>query len=278
MRYEGLMALAIFFASFFLAPAALAQQKTSQPQQWEYKIVKTCDPKDRGVDIQQLGEEGWELVISDLVGENDCATRYFKRPKGLAYKQVVKAPPQPPTAPQCALPLDKAPVIRGLRLGMTAEDILQFFSTNSSKAKAQDALKNAGAAPNYGLASFYLLPSPNDSKEVQEKFSGISYLNFKALDGLVVEISVSYRFDNASSWWTQDEWIAKLSNAFDLPGPNNWVWSNATNQRMLKCKEFEVGANVQNILNMTVTDPTHRQVMEQRAKSDREKKHLEFAP
>ena len=46
MRYEGLMALAIFFVSFPIAPPAIAQQKSKQFQKWEYKIVNTCNPEE----------------------------------------------------------------------------------------------------------------------------------------------------------------------------------------------------------------------------------------
>ncbi len=268
MRYESSTVLAIFFASVLFAPAAFAQQQISQPQQWEYKIVDTCDPKDSGISLRQLGEEGWELVATNLVSEGVCTTRYFKRPKGAEAKQAAKQPP----APQCSLPLDKAPVIRGLRLGMNAEEILPFFSTNSSRAQTQDALKNASADRNYGIASFSLSFSADNSKEVQEKFAGIRYFNFKALDGRVVEIEVIYK---TSTEWTEDEWIAKVSNAFDLPGLNNWERRQGAYGKALQCKGFEVAAKVTE-LSMTITDPTYRQSVKDRAKADREKKQREF--
>ena len=124
--------MAIVFTGSPFAPAAFAQQKTMQQQKWEYKIVNSCDPKDRGTDIQQLGEEGWELVATDLAGENQCATRYFKRPKGSGSKQATKQPSQQSTAPQCSVPLDKAPPIRGLRLGMSVDELLSIFAPNTN--------------------------------------------------------------------------------------------------------------------------------------------------
>jgi hypothetical protein len=291
MRYGRLMAMGIVFAGFLFAPTALAQQKTNQPQKWEYKIVSSCDPKDRGTDIQQLGEEGWELVATDLVGENQCATRYFKRPKIAEPKQVVKQPPQQPAAPQCSAPLDKAPVIRSLHLGMSADELLSLVEANSnSKLRVETALKEAGSAPNYGLATFVLLHS-EFTRESKEKFAGIAYFEFKLFDGRVVEIKVNYTSDNQRLYpsWTIDEWTAKVSSSFSLPGSNNWEPSPNNDQRKLKCKEIEVesaiiiarqpplpGVGRYQTPRLTITDPSYRQVMEQRAKSDQEKKQSEF--
>src|SRR5262249_23948394 len=150
MRYGRLMTMAIVFAGSPFALAALAQQKTNQIQQWEYKTVNSCDPRDRGTDIQQLGQEGWELVAIDA---GSCTYRYFKRPKSAGPQQVTKKPVQ--AAPQCSIPLDKAPTIRGLHLGMGVDELLSIFAPiNQSKVQVESALKNAGSAPNYGLATF----------------------------------------------------------------------------------------------------------------------------
>jgi hypothetical protein len=286
MRYGRLTAMGIVFAGFLFAPTALAQQKTNQPQKWEYNIVNTCDPKDRGTDIRQLGDEGWELVATDLVGENQCGTRYFKRPKGAEPKQTTKQPVR--AAPQCSVPLDKAPTIRGLHLRMIADELLSLVRANStSKVRAETALKEAGSAPNYGLATFVLYPS-EATMEAKEKFAGIAYFNFKTFDGRVVEMDVIYE-SNTRLYpsWTINEWTAKVSNSFGLPGSNYWEPSPRDNQRKLKCKELEVevtifppyvipGIGLYQTPHLTITDPSYRQVMEQRAKSDQEKKQREF--
>jgi len=291
MRYEGLTALVIFFAGFIFAPAASAQQKNKQHQKWEYKIIDTCNFEDPKRDMQQLGEEGWELVTTDLAPEGRCAIRYFKRPKGADSKPVAKQPPQKPTAPQCSLPLGKAPTVRGLRLGMSSEELMSFFHPNT-KSIVEYALKNADSPPNYGLAAFEISGFNGESKEVKEKFAGVHYLRFKTLDGRVVEISVSYdmRSPQLYTSWTINEWTAKISNTFGLTGADNWQSSQNKNERTLKCDEFEVVVSVVPYQNpiflgvgagfsttyMTITDPSYRRVIEQRAKTDREKKQREF--
>ncbi|MBO0724433.1 MAG: hypothetical protein J2P52_02440 [Blastocatellia bacterium] len=287
MRYGRLMTMAIVFAGSPFAPAAFAQQKTNQVQQWEYKTVSSCDPRDRGTDIQQLGEEGWELVAIDA---NGCLLSYFKRPKGAGPQQVTKQPAQ--AAPQCSIPLDKAPTIRGLHLGMSADELLSLFAPNNqSKFQVETALKRAGAAPNYGLATFGLSPGASAMAEVKEKFAGISDFGFKTFDGRVVEIRVNYEMNRPDLYpsWTIDEWTAKVSNSFGLPGANYWESPPTlyNNQRTLRCKELEVETSMffgptlpvigaYHTPSLTITDPSYRQVLNQRAKSDQGQKQREF--
>jgi hypothetical protein len=285
MQHGRLRAIAIVFASFSFAPAALAQQKTIQPQKWEYKITSSCEPRDRGTDIQQLGEEGWELVAMDA---SNCVLRYFKRPKGAEPKRTMR---QQQTAPQCSIPLDKAPTIRGLHLGMSADELLSLFALkNQSKFQAETALKNASSAPNYGLADFTLSLSDANMTETKEKFAGIRYFRFKSVDGRVVEINVDYEANPLLyPSWTINEWTAKVSNTYSLPGLNNWESSPSDNQRKLRCKELEIEAAIgQSVYpplpglgpyqwpRLTITNPSYRKVIEQRAKSDQEKKQREF--
>jgi hypothetical protein len=46
-------------------------------QKWEYKLVwSLSEPK-----MNQLGEEGWELVAAVVPSSTDTIAFYFKRPK-----------------------------------------------------------------------------------------------------------------------------------------------------------------------------------------------------
>ena len=46
-------------------------------QKWEYKIVYIRDLKERDLEVNRLGEQGWEMVAVDHKNN----TYYFKRPK-----------------------------------------------------------------------------------------------------------------------------------------------------------------------------------------------------
>lgn len=160
------------------------------------------------------------------------------------------------------------------------------------KIEAEAAIKKADSPPNYGLAAFQFYTFISESKEVKEKFAGVDNLRFKTFDGRVVEISVSYdmRSPQLYTSWTIDEWTAKVSNTFGLTGAVNWQSSQNKNGRTLKCNEFEVVVSVVPFPNpnlpgvrsgysatyMKITDPSYRRVIEQRAKTDREKNQREF--
>jgi Domain of unknown function (DUF4177) len=142
MRYGRLMAMGIVFVSSTFAPAALAQQNANRPQKWEYKVVNYCDPENQGINeleiIQYLGEEGWELVSADTrqVGETTrCPVHYFKRPGSVESKQITKR------QPQCSVPLDRTPSIRGLRLGMSADELLSLLAFNNNRVKSDQENK-----------------------------------------------------------------------------------------------------------------------------------------
>lgn len=293
MCYGHLMMMAIVFASSPFAPAALAQQDANQHQKWEYKVVNYCDPENQAIDereiIQYLGEEGWELVSADTQNVSEttrCSVHYFKRPKGAEPKQIAKR------QPQCSIPSDKSPRIRGLHLGMSADELLSLLApNNNSKLRVETALKNAGLAPNYGLATFTLSPRDSSMMEAREKFAGINSFNFTTFDGRIVEIHVTYsrRSPDLYPSWTIDEWTTKISSAFGLPGANNWEPSPNDNQRTLKCKGLEVEATINppvyTILpalgiyrtpSLTIIDPSYRQTLDQRVKTDQEQKQREF--
>lgn len=293
MRYGRLMAMGIVFVSSTFAPAALAQQNANQPQKWEYKVVNYCDPENQAIDereiIQYLGEEGWELVSADTRQVNEttrCSIHYFKRPGGVESKQITKR------QPQCSVPLDRAPSIRGLRLGMSADELLSLLAfNNNSRLPVETALKNAGPAPNYGLATFTLSPRDSTMMEIREKFAGINSFSFTTFDGRLVEIHVTYsrRSPDLYPSWTIDEWTSKISSSFSLPGANYWEPSLSNDQRTLKCKGLEVEAvinppvytifpalGIYRTPSLTIIDPSYRQVLDQRVKSDQENKQREF--
>ena len=293
MRYGRLMAVGIVFVSSTFASAALAQQNANQPQKWEYKVVNYCDPENQAIDereiIQYLGEEGWELVSADTrhVSETTtCLVHYFKRTGGVESNQITKR------QPQCSVPLDRAPSIRGLRLGMSADELLSLLAfNNDSRLPVETALKNAGLAPNYGLATFRLSPRDSTMMEVREKFAGINNFSFTTFDGRLVEIHVTYsrRSPDLYPSWTIDEWTAKISSSFSLPGANYWEPSSSNDQRTLKCKGLEVEAvinppvytifpalGIYRTPSLTIIDPSYRQVLDQRVKSDQENKQREF--
>lgn len=266
--------------------SVVAQRSSAPYPKWEYKILNSCNEEDRKVDIHKLGEEGWELVNADA---SNCLTYYFKRPlrEGVKPTATLPAPtaPSKPGAPQCSLPLEKAPVIRGLRLGMSIDELWVLFPGRADEWNYKSQLTDADKPPKYGAVQLTFRPLSNPNKE--SIFDGVREYRIVLLDGRVSEINVLYRFSEAQSvFWTNENWIAKLSEAFGLPGAESWLGKD---EKQIICNGFELKTSITifpggpevvpvrlSSPRLTITDTAFRKIVEQRIKDDHEKRRREF--
>lgn len=276
--------LAVTIAILCGASLSILAQRSSQPyQKWEYKVINGCNEEDQKIDIHKLGEEGWELVGFDAT---NCSVHHFKRPLREGAKPSASTPvPATPAAPQCVLPLEKAPVIRGLRLGMSFDDLLALFPGKPDRWADKDTIKNVDKPPHYGAAK--LMFQPRQSSENGGIFEGVSWYQIIVFDGKVSEIGVSYSPTASQSvFWTDESWIAKLSETFGLPAMASW---QGKGQKQLACNGFELKTWVSSSderntavpfklshQGLTITDLAFKKIIEQRIKDDHEKKRREF--
>src|SRR5438093_160871 len=88
--------------------------------------------------------------------------------------------------PKCKLTVDKSPNIRGVKLGMTASELLAIFpDANNPQNKMQ--LEQGAGWPRFG----YAVVSVNPSDE--QKSSGVEYFLMDLFDKRVVSFAVHYR-------------------------------------------------------------------------------------
>src|SRR5215510_15894366 len=102
---------------FFISITAAGQ---SYPEQWEYRVTGCYSEPELNI----YGAEGWELVSIKMDSNNNC-NYIFKRPKGVVVR--INPPPPPPKTPSCNLSMAQSPVIYGLRLGMSSDELLELF-------------------------------------------------------------------------------------------------------------------------------------------------------
>ena len=197
------------------------------------------------------------------------------------------APPQPPPpqAPTCKLTLAQAPVIRGLRLGMTSDELFAIFPTNEREEfdRAQK-LKSAELHPNYGYTSFEFSLSNYATKD---RFTGIGLLVFGLFDRKVVFIRADYY--NTPQFDSLGQLMEITTGQFGLPEFKDWPdynknWSGAA----LNCDGFVFKVNAYNALNqqqigsgsfsIELTDPAYKKIVEDRRKADRARKREGFKP
>ncbi|MDX6577066.1 MAG: hypothetical protein QOE96_3019 [Blastocatellia bacterium] len=140
--------------------------------------------------------------------------------------------------PVCTLTLAGAPDIKGLRLGMTPEQVLAIFPGSDQDVELRATL--AMPPSKFGVSGFVIRPEKYQSKEI---FSGITQITFTLLDGRVSSFSAGY---NGPEYSHVDKFVAKVIEGTNLPAANAWEGyvGMDTQLKMLKCAEVEIRAFV----------------------------------
>jgi hypothetical protein len=161
----------------------------------------------------------------------------------------------------------QSPALRGLRLGMTIEQVLALFPGIKNDAEISASLSRP-ASP-LGVQSFVI----NPGKYSTERFNGVSQIAFTLLDGRVSTLSISY---DGPVWEHVDGFVARVSGETKLPGADSWdSYAGMDSQlKTLKCKDFEVsvfaGGNNLNVNYVQISDMTAQQkIKERRARAKR---------
>ena len=135
---------------------------------------------------------------------------------------------------RCSLTEATAPGIRGLKLGMSVDQVTALFPGSSKRKETKEALAKAKAASEVVHVTF----EPSDSGKDQNA----DVVSFSAgfHKGRVIDLSVQYL---GPEWKNVDEWIAKLSETLGLPGVNNWQpGPSETPNKVLRCSGIEIEA------------------------------------
>ena len=143
---------------------------------------------------------------------------------------LAQAPANGSPQPRCTLTLAQSPTIRGIKLGMTSEEVLAMFPGQSQNPTIRAALANASKA--FGVARFTV--SPND-----KRFEGVNEFDFEFLDDHLTSFYVGY---SGPEWNNVREFISVLSSSLKLPGVEYWEPSDAETFRRLNCAGFEIRA------------------------------------
>ena len=244
----------------------------TQPEKWEYSFITNCNSKE----VYKLGEEGWELVsVIQIAG---CPTYYFKRPKREVFYPTAPGPPTGP--PTCNLTLAQAPVFRGIRIGMSTDELLALFPRSKEQSEIIRALSKAEA--NYGVVDLDF--KSHEFPENKQMFdNNISIYAIRLFDGRIVRIYVSYAFPTGPYYkspnWTAKTWITKLSQAYNIPGAEEWKVSYGFNA-VITCQGFRLSvyangnsASIELIGPLTIDDQ-----IKQRNEAAAEKLRSEFKP
>lgn len=251
------------------------QKKNERSAEWEYKQLTW--PSDEVLNYH--AKEGWEIASAAGGGsDNSFYKVILKRSKsnplfGTPTPDSPKPAP-PPQGPKCKMTLAQAPAIRGLRLGMTSDEVFAVFPTNEQEEfnRAQ-MLKKAELAPQYGFTTFSFPPSAYATKE---RFMGINSISVGMFDRKVV--SITARYFNAPQFDRPDQLIEIISKQFGLPEYKDWPGYNPeVRNPSLACEGFTLSLNGYSYdFSITLTDATFQKIQDERKQADLASQRAKF--
>jgi hypothetical protein len=187
---------------------------------------------------------------------------------------TITAYSQAPNQSGCSLTEATSPKIRGLRLGMTTQELLAMFPGSTKRKEIKDALEKA-KAPSTNEAVYLTFDPATDSGK--SEFADVGSVSAGLHKGKVMDLAVQYV---SPPWGTIDEWVAKVSEAFQLPGAQGWnAGSNETPNKVLKCNGIEIEATIQGGGgSVRLRNTEIFRGIEERANAAEEKRRRDFKP
>ena len=166
----------------------------------------------------------------------------------------------------------QAPEIRGIRLGMNAQQLLSLFPEDGNRQRITDAVKESKRIDKYGVGRFDIRA---DREIANPRLTGVNYITVELLDERVTSFHISYA---GPEWESVDQFVAKLSDALQLP--NSWEpvgeW-----QKLLRCDGFVVDVYTTRDSAeswVRVQDTSAHRFVEDRRKTAKEKEREVFKP
>ena len=176
-----------------------------------------------------------------------------------------QAPSQPPAQSNCML------TVRGIRLGMSLQQVLALLPNGSKRKETRDQIERAKTASS---ETVYVAFDPTGDGE---QFAGVDSISVGVHNGQVVDFTVSYV---GPTWRTIDEWVNKLAESFGLPNAKSWRAGPSENPNlMLSCKAVMIEAGIQGGGgSIRVRDTEHNKEMDRQKEAGEEKKRRDFKP
>lgn len=179
---------------------------------------------------------------------------------------------------RCSLKEADSPNVRGLRLGMSTQELLALFPGSAKRwakePRMAEAREKAMASTSSEPVSIAFEPATDAVRDQFANVDSVSVVFYKArvTDFTVVYVGVV--------WNTIDEWIAKVSESLRLPGPQEWMIgpSEAPN-KVLKCSGIEIEAAIQGGgSSIRIRNTEYLKEPDDRANTLNEKRRRDFKP
>jgi len=171
------------------------------------------------------------------------------------------------SAEKCTLTISQAPELRGLRLGMTREQVKVIFP------KLDRVIENSHAVEWLGLLNVRIYPDENNTTDTA-KFEDVMSIELgffdKRLSRIIVTYFKDYKFDNAN------DFTKKVSEALRVP--NAWkVEDYSNNRRVMDCDGFRIYVDSSEP-SIWLWDITADSILQKRKEEEKERKRKSFKP
>jgi hypothetical protein len=134
----------------------------------------------------------------------------------------------------CPLRMAVVPILHGLKLGMTPDEVFAVFPESKEDADVKAHLSRPPTQ--FGGTELVIHPQKYQSKD---KSPGIDHITFSFLDGRAYVINVGY---TGPAYAHVDEFVNKFVAGTSLPSADQWQAYPGmdTQLKILTCQDFEV--------------------------------------
>jgi len=169
----------------------------------------------------------------------------------------------------CNLKLSELPVIKGLKLGTTPDEVLALFPGSKDDLQLRTTL----STPPGPTGDLIFAITPSKYSGAGAEFKDVTRLSFGVLDGRIWKFTINY---NGPEWEHVDKFVEKFIENKTLPAVEQWEPYVGMDQQMktLTCADFSVrifaGGEGGNLNYVLVQDLEAEKKLKERRRKARE--------
>jgi hypothetical protein len=118
----------------------------------------------------------------------------------------------------CSIKLDQAPSLRGIKLSMSLNQVLDLIPGSREDSNVTESLDTARRGHPTAAYEKILLRFSGSYRSLPE-FNNVLEITVQTFDDRVTDISVQYAYP---PWERVDDFVAKVAESLNLPGVKEW--------------------------------------------------------
>ena len=185
-----------------------------------------------------------------------------------------------PAEPKCTAKFLQSLTIRGLHLGMAADEVLALFPGASERQDIKEILAKANGYPHWGFAGLSFVRNDIYAALRKEQFDGVESISVSLFDERLVSFSIYYSGygSGGAAWDSTNQFVSKTAGMLQLPTLENWV-SNGSQMR-LECggPRISIFSSGDSNSSISISDLRYQSIMQERERARRETRRQEFKP